>query len=70
MYGSWTENVVLWRYFLGFICDIKNVLVMLIAEFESKVNAQNHPFGWLGFENRFLKLLNNDDKKCQNSTVN
>ena len=22
MYGRWTENVVLWRNFLGFICEI------------------------------------------------
>ena len=31
MYGSWAENVVLWRNFLGFIWDIKsfnNVLII------------------------------------------
>ena len=28
MYGSWTENVVLWRHFLGFIWDVLNVLMM------------------------------------------
>jgi len=29
----------------------------------SKIDFQNHPFGWLRFENRVLKkLFNNDDK--------
>jgi len=29
MYGSWTENVVLWRnFFLGYIWDLQNVLMM------------------------------------------
>ena len=23
MYGSWTENVILWRYFLGFMWHVK-----------------------------------------------
>ena len=34
-------------------------------EFLRKVADQNHTFGWVGFENRFFKLLNNDDKKCK-----
>ena len=43
----------------------------IFTEFERKVDVQNHEFGWVRFQNRFLKLLNNDDKKCkQNSTVN
>ena len=32
------------------------------AEFVHKVDKQNHPFGWIHFENRFFKLLNDDDK--------
>ena len=31
-------------------------------ELERKVDFQNNPFGWLCLENRFFKLLNNDDK--------
>ena len=26
----------------------------MITEFERKVEVQNHPFGWLRFENRFF----------------
>ena len=51
MYGSWTENVVLWRNFIGFIWD---ALMMYITEFEHKVDVQNHPFGWVRFENGFF----------------
>ena len=40
MYSSWTENVVLLRNFSGFIWDIENVLMMLITEFERKVDVQ------------------------------
>ena len=32
------------------------------TEFEGKGEFQNHLFGWIRFENRFLKLLNSDDK--------
>jgi len=28
----------------------------IITEFECKVNVQNHEFGWVGFQNRVLKL--------------
>ena len=27
----------------------------MITEFECKVDVQNHPLGWLRFENRFFK---------------
>ena len=44
----------------------------MMYNFKRKVDVKNHQFGWLRFENRFfIKLLNNDDKKClKNSTVN
>ena len=29
----------------------------IITEFESKVNFQNHPFGWVRFENRFSSII-------------
>ena len=71
MYGSWTENVVLWRNFWGFISDLENVLMMYNYWVWAQSRIKNHPFGWLRFENWFFKLLNNDDKKCiKNSTVN
>ena len=31
MYGSWTENVVLWRNVLEFIWDIQNVLIIYLG---------------------------------------
>ena len=32
---------------------------------------QNHEFGWVRFQNRFFRLLNNDDEnKLKNHTVN
>ena len=40
MYGSWTENAVLWRNILGFIWDIKSVLMIIITEFENKVDVK------------------------------
>ena len=27
---------------------------MLITEFKEKFDVQNHPFGWLRFENRYF----------------
>ena len=43
----------------------------IISEFECKVDVQNHEFGWIGFQNRFFRLLNNDDKKInKNDSVN
>ena len=35
----------------------------IITEFECIVDVHNHEFGWVRFQNRFLKLLNNDDEK-------
>jgi len=34
----------------------------MITEFEWKVDVQNPEFGRERFQNRFLKLLDNDDK--------
>ena len=31
----------------------------MITEFERKVDVQNHQFGWVRFENRFLKKIIN-----------
>ena len=43
----------------------------MFTEFDRKVEFQIHLFGWIHFENRFLKLINNDDKKCfKKFTVN
>ena len=51
---------MLWTNSLGFI---KTFPRYIITEFERKVDFQNHPFGWLRFENRFFsELLNNDEK--------
>ena len=30
MYGSWTEDVILWSNFLGFIWEILNVLLVSV----------------------------------------
>ena len=74
MYGSWSENVVLWRIFLKLIRHIKrfddvNLLSLSAKSATNKfiqVDVQNHPFGWLSFENRFFfKLKNKDDSKCK-----
>ena len=38
----------------------------IITEFERKVNFQNYPFkGGYVLKIDFLKLFNNDDKKCK-----
>ena len=60
MYSSWTENVIFWRNFLGFIWDIKNVLMMYNYCVWSQsrltklsiwlITFQNYPFGWLRFK--------------------
>ena len=34
----------------------------IITEFECIVDVQNHEFGWVRFQNRVFKLLNNDDE--------
>jgi len=34
----------------------------IITEFECKVDVKNYEFGWVGFQNRFLFLMNNDEK--------
>ena len=35
----------------------------IITEFECRGAIQNHEFGWIRFQNRFFKSLNNDDEK-------
>ena len=36
----------------------KTFLRCIITEFECKVDVQNHKFGWVRFQNRVFKLLN------------
>ena len=48
----------------------KTFLRSVNPEFERKVDVQNRTFGWTRFKNFFFKLLNNDKKCKQNSTVN
>ena len=49
----------------------KTILRRIFPEFDRKVVFQNHLLGWKRFQNRFFKLLNKGDKKCnENSTVN
>ena len=55
MYGGWTKNVVLWRIFLGFFCDIRNVL--MIYNYWVCFRAcrrSNNQFGCLRFYNKFF----------------
>ena len=40
---------------------VKRFKRCIITEFQRKVDFQNHPFGWVRFENRFLKLSNIND---------
>ena len=61
MYGSGTENVILWRNFLD---SFKTYKWCIITELERKVDFQNYPIGCSYFLRiDFFKLLNNDDKK-------
>ena len=56
MYGSWTENVALWRNFLGCIYPMRHLKSSIwVVTF---------------WESIFLILLNNDDEKyIKNSTA-
>ena len=50
MYGGWTKYVrSIVDNFLGFIWDNKTFLRRIFTEFERKVDAQNHEFGWVRF---------------------
>ena len=72
MYGSWTENVVLWRNFLGFIWGIKKHFNdELLLKLSAKSTFKFIHLGGYNIRIDFLKLLYNFDKKCKsNSTVN
>ena len=77
MYGSWTENVVLWRIFFKDSFETHNTFydVYNYWGWDQRRHVPNHLFGcWdvlLRSENRFVKLLNNNERKCKtNSTVN
>ena len=61
----------MWTNSFGFVLDIKMFPRCISTEFDHKVDVQNHEFGWVRFQNRFLKLLNNDNEKySKNSKVN
>ena len=65
-----TDNVVLWRIFLGFIWEKWNVLMMYIS-LSAKSTFKIDHLGDYVLRIVFYKLLNNDDKKCNEiSTVN
>jgi len=55
MYGSWTENVE--KFFRIQFRDIKMFSWCIKTVFERKVDFQNHPFGWLHFENKSFKII-------------
>ena len=59
MYGSWTENVVLWRIFLGFIWDILNVLKIYNYWVWAQVDFQNHPLR-IDFEKNYQITTTNN----------
>jgi len=54
----------LWTIFLGFMRH-KTFLWLIITEFERKVDVQNRVFGWVRFQNHFLKIIINDNKKFE-----
>ena len=59
MYGSWTEYVVLWRYFLRFIRDV------YFLSWRAKSTFKIILLGGYVVRIDFFKSLNMDDKKCQ-----
>ena len=65
---SWTENVELWRIFLGFIWDIWNVLMIYNYWVWAQIRRSKSSLGVTFRESIFflLKLLNFDDKKFYN----
>ena len=64
MYGSWTETKVMWRKFLGFFWDIKNVLMMYNYWVWAQSRRSKSSI-WLVsiWELVFKKLFNNHDVK-------
>ena len=73
MYGSWTENVVLWRNFLGIILDQWDVFMVYICSARAQIQSFKILMFILrdDFENRFLKNnLITTTKNVVNSTLN
>ena len=62
MYGSWTENVVLWRNFLGIIWDLWDVFTVHICSARAQIQSLI-PYRLFIFEGLFWELINNDDEK-------
>ena len=46
----------------------KTFLRRIFTDFGRKVDVQNHEFGWVRVQNRFFKLLNNNEKYSKNYT--
>ena len=51
------------NFFRIHLKQIKRFNDIKLLSLSATSTDQNHPFDWLRFENRFLKLFNNDDKK-------
>ena len=68
MYGSWTENEVLWRIFLEFIWDLWDVFTVHICSARAQVQSLNpHRLaileGWF-WKSVLFELFNDDHEKC------
>ena len=69
MYGSSTENVVMWRNFLRFLKTKKVLMMYNYQVWAQSRRLKSSIWAVTLWESIFLKLLNNDDKKSKNSTV-
>ena len=68
MYGSWTENVVLWRLYLGIIWGLWDVYTGQIRSAKQKFNLQNHHRLFI-LRDDFEKLFNNYDEKWSENSI-
>ena len=71
MYGGLTEYVVLWKKNRIHLRHIKRFYDVYLLSLSAKSTFKIMNLGGYVFRIGFLKLLNNDDKKCkQNFTEN
>ena len=71
MYGGWTEYAVLWTNFRVHLRHIKRFHDVQLLSFSAKSTFKIINLGGYVFRIVLFKLLNNDDKKCnENSIVN
>ena len=63
MYGSLTENVVLWKILQESFETYKTFPRCIITEIDCIVDIQNNELGGYVFRTDFHKLLNNDNEK-------